>query len=217
MPMPATLTLIGSGIVIGLVTAAPIGGVNLLCIRRTLNAGPLNGFLAGLGAAAGDGLFALIVLYGHSAIADLFVRSEHVLRYLGGAFLFALGVYTYFADPARAEARRRPRWSMRASGDLPHTMAATFFLTITNPATLIAFTAIFAGFSEQLGLGPELANPAIIVASVFTGSALWWLILAVLVELFHGQIGERWLARVNHITGAIIALLGLSVFAAALL
>jgi threonine/homoserine/homoserine lactone efflux protein len=214
--MPDQIVLIGSGIVIGLVTAAPIGGVNLICIRRTLSSGPLNGFLAGLGAATGDGLFALLATYGHSAIADLFVRSEHTLQYLGAAFLLALGIYTYFADPARAEERRRPRWSMRTSDDLPHTMVATFLLTITNPATLIAFTAIFASLGDRLGLAPDVSHSGLVTAAVFAGSALWWLVLAVVVELFHGQIGEHWLARVNHITGAVITILGVGVLVAAL-
>ena len=214
--MPDAIVLIGVGIVIGLVTAAPIGGVNLICIRRTVGAGPLNGFLSGLGAAAGDGLFALLATYGHSAIADLFVRSEHTLQYLGGAFLLALGIYTYFADPARAQERRRPRWSMRTTDDLPHTMVATFLLTITNPATLIAFTAIFASLGDRLGLTPDVSHSGLVTAAVFSGSALWWLILAVVVETFHGQIGEHWLARVNHITGAVIALLGVGVLIAAL-
>jgi threonine/homoserine/homoserine lactone efflux protein len=214
--MPDQIVLIGSGIVIGLVTAAPIGGVNLICIRRTLSSGPLNGFLAGLGAATGDGLFALLATYGHSAIADLFVRSEHTLQYLGAAFLLALGIYTYFADPARAEERRRPRWSMRMTDDLPHTMVATFLLTITNPATLIGFTAIFASLGDRLGLTPDVSHSGLVTAAVFAGSAMWWLILAVVVELFHGQIGEHWLARVNHITGAVITILGVGVLVAAL-
>ena len=213
--MPDLVLLIGGGIAIGLVTAAPIGGVNLICIRRTLGAGPLNGFLSGLGAATGDGVFALLATYGHSALADLFVRSEHTLQYLGSAILFGLGVYTYFADPARAEARR-PRWSMRTTDDLPHTMVATFLLTISNPATLIAFTAIFASLGDRLGITPDMRHSAIVTAAVFSGSALWWLVLAIMVEHFHGQIGERWLSRVNHITGAVIALLGVGVFIAAL-
>src|SRR4051812_39752681 len=45
------LFLFGSGIIIGLIVAAPIGPVNLICIRRTLAYGALNGFVSGLGAA----------------------------------------------------------------------------------------------------------------------------------------------------------------------
>jgi len=40
------LVLISSGIIIGLVVAAPIGPVNLICIRRTLVYGTVNGFFS---------------------------------------------------------------------------------------------------------------------------------------------------------------------------
>jgi len=47
------LVIIVSGVAIGLILAAPIGPVNLICIRRTLAFGPVNGFVSGLGAALG--------------------------------------------------------------------------------------------------------------------------------------------------------------------
>ena len=59
--------LIFSGIIIGLIVAAPIGPVNLICIRRTFAYGPVNGFLSGLGAALGDGVFAVITGFGFTA------------------------------------------------------------------------------------------------------------------------------------------------------
>ena len=56
------LWLIFSGIGMGLVAAVPVGPVNIICIRRTFAFGPLNGFLSGLGAALGDGVFAAITV-----------------------------------------------------------------------------------------------------------------------------------------------------------
>src|SRR5271154_7403839 len=57
-----------SGVVIGLTVALPIGPVNLICIRRTLALGPVNGFVSGLGAALGDGVFAIITAFGFTAV-----------------------------------------------------------------------------------------------------------------------------------------------------
>jgi len=54
------LLLIFSGFLMGLIAAVPIGPVNLICVRRTFAFGPLNGFVSGLGAALGDGIFAAI-------------------------------------------------------------------------------------------------------------------------------------------------------------
>lgn len=58
----------------------------------------------------------------------------------------------------------------------------TFFLTITNPLTILSFIAIFAG----LRLGETDGNyfsATIMVLGVFTGSAAWWLTLSSGVSL----------------------------------
>src|SRR4051812_46383029 len=63
--------LIMSGVVMGLIAAVPIGPVNLICIRRSFAFGPLNGFVSGLGAALGDGLFAAVMGFGLTWIAQM--------------------------------------------------------------------------------------------------------------------------------------------------
>ncbi len=42
------------GLAAGLIIAAPVGPVNLLCIRRTLEKGWKSGVVSGLGAALAD-------------------------------------------------------------------------------------------------------------------------------------------------------------------
>jgi hypothetical protein len=54
---------------------------------------------------------------------------------------------------------------------------ATFFLTLTNPMTIISFAAVYAG----LGIGHDNSsvNGALITTlGVFLGSAIWWMILS---------------------------------------
>lgn len=48
--------LIPVGIVIGILVAAPVGPVNVLCIQRAVERGFWGGVAAGLGAVLGDGL-----------------------------------------------------------------------------------------------------------------------------------------------------------------
>ena len=45
------LAVLVRGILLGIVIAAPVGPIGLLCIRRSLNDGRLMGFVTGLGAA----------------------------------------------------------------------------------------------------------------------------------------------------------------------
>ena len=55
--MLADLELTMRGLVAGLIIAAPVGPVNVLCIQRTLEKGWRSGLLSGLGAALADTLY----------------------------------------------------------------------------------------------------------------------------------------------------------------
>ena len=49
------LIVLVQGIVLGFAIAAPVGPIGLLCIRRTIQHGPLMGFFTGFGAAIAAG------------------------------------------------------------------------------------------------------------------------------------------------------------------
>ena len=89
--------LVISGIVIGLIVAVPIGPVNLICIRRTLAFGPINGFVSGLGAAVGDTVFAIVTGFGLTVIAQLIEGYSTYIELVGGAMLIYFGIHTYVA------------------------------------------------------------------------------------------------------------------------
>ncbi len=93
------LALIGGGLIIGIMVAAPIGPVNLICIRRTLAYGPLNGFLAGLGAALGDGVFAVIAGFGLTAAGGLITGMSFWLQLCSAILLIVYGVAIMRAIP----------------------------------------------------------------------------------------------------------------------
>ena len=202
------LRLMIGGVLIGLVVAAPIGPVNLVCIRRTLTFGPLNGFLSGLGAALGDGIFAIVASFGLSAVSDIVMHYESWFKVPGGLLLVALGAHTYYHEPIQLNGRDKSN-GLAGAQDLPHTVASTFVLTVTNPATLVAFTAIIAGGANDLGYQHTAPAAGLFVLAVISGSALWWFLLTLLIGFLHGQISSAWLDRINKISGALIGLSGL--------
>ena len=51
--------IIPVGLIIGILVAAPVGPVNVLCIQRAIERGFWGGVAAGIGAVLGDGLIAL--------------------------------------------------------------------------------------------------------------------------------------------------------------
>jgi threonine/homoserine/homoserine lactone efflux protein len=202
--------LIVSGVVIGLVLAVPIGPVNLICIRRTLAFGPVNGFVSGLGAALGDTIFAIVTGFGLTVIAQLIRGYASILELSGGCMLIYFGVHTFVS---KVETRIADKIAVREKGasTLVRAMASTFALTITNPATLLGFAALFAGLGGLAGGHPDLISAAFVVVGVAGGSTLWWLVLTTIVGLFHASINDHVMAIINRGSGVAVVGFGLAV------
>lgn len=183
------------GLLLGFSIAAPVGPIGVLCIRRTLADGRLTGFLTGLGAATADMLYGAVAAFGLTAAMNLLVGLQFWLRAVGGLFLLYLGIRTFFARPASESA------SARATG-LFSAYLSTFFLTVTNPMTILAFLGIFSAILPAPGGGAS--SPLSLVLGVFLGSALWWLALSGLVGIFRERFTPAWMVWVNRISGTII-------------
>ena len=185
------------GLVIGFMVAVPVGPIGVLCINRALVYGRLSGLISGLGVATADALAASIAVLGLTLISNILMSQEVWLRLIGGGLLCYLGVRTFLS-----RAMEQPA-SPKESG-LVGAFASAFFLTFTNPVTISSFVAIFAAFG--LGsLGDNTISTATLILGVFTGSALWWVILGfglrVLGTCFNPS-GLRWVSRIS---GVIIA------------
>jgi len=190
------------GLLIGFSIAAPVGPIGVLCIRRTLTRGRLSGYVSGLGAATADSIYGSIAGFGLAFISNFLVSQQVWLRLAGGVFLCYLGIRTFLAKPAGPAA---PAKENNLLGDY----ASTFFLTLTNPMTIIAYVAVFAGLGLA-GARNTYASAGILVLGVFTGSFLWSFSLCSAVGFFREKFNQRGLAWVNRIAGIIIT--GFGVF-----
>jgi len=184
------------GVVIGFSIAAPVGPIGVLCIRRTLAEGRVSGLLSGLGAATADGMYGVIAAFGLTYVSNILIGYQSSIRLVGGLFLCYLGLKTYFSRPAETPA-------MAKGEGLSGAYASTLVLTLTNPMTILSFTAVFAG----LGLGTatgDYGSAALLVLGVFSGSAAWWLILSGGVSLFRSKFTPQTLGWVNKAAGIVI-------------
>jgi threonine/homoserine/homoserine lactone efflux protein len=193
------LLLLLQGILLGLSIAAPVGPIGFLCIRRTLAYGRWVGLCSGLGAATADGFYGGVAAYGLAFVSQFLEAQSVVLRIVGGIFLCYLGITTFLAKPSP-----EPKTTTRTS--LMGAFLSTLVLTLTNPATILSFVLIFAGFAPT-GLGYRDAT--VLVLSVFLGSALWWFILSSGVSLFRSQLTPERLRWVNRVFGVLITGFGI--------
>ncbi|NJO77887.1 MAG: LysE family translocator [Cyanobacteria bacterium RM1_2_2] len=193
------------GLLIGFSIAVPVGPIGILSIRRSLNEGWLVGLLTGLGAATADAIYGCIAGYGLTVVSTFLVNQALGLRLIGGLFLCYLGVKTVMAEPPTKPATSAA--SSQKSG-LLSAYFSTVFLTLTNPMTILAFTAVFAG----LGLATSnrnFADATALVIGVFIGSALWWVMLSSSVSLLRSRFKLHHLKWFNRISGLILLVFGI--------
>ena len=204
--MDASLLL--RGLVVGFSIAAPVGPIGVLCIRRTLADGRAAGLVSGLGAVTADAIYGSIAGFGLTFISGFLLSQTGWLRLSGGAFLLLLGVRTLLSRPAERPAA--------ASGTgLARAYASTFLLTLTNPATILSFAAVFAGLglanvTTAVPQGTRYLAAGLLVLGVFFGSALWWLLLSGGVSVFRSRFDARAMRWVNRLSGVVIAAFGIA-------
>ena len=189
--------LLARGIILGFTIAAAIGPISLLVIRRTIADGRVVGLVSGMGVATADATYGAIAAFGLGAITDILVGGQRILGLVGGLFLLWLAWRTARAvptDPATTTEQRR---------GLAGAYLSILALTLTNPMTILAFAALFAG----LGIAPgNVAGAASLTLGVFLGSSTWWLALTLTVAAVRPRVTKTWLGRINIASGIVIGL-----------
>jgi len=201
--MELALAPLLASIALGVAIAAPIGPVNLICVRRTLTTGWPLGFASGLGAALADGAFAAIAAGGIGLVPALLSAHFGELQLVGGIALVVIGIATALAPLPAA-----PQAAATAAGvrGLAAASVSTFLLTLANPVPLLSLAVAFAALEFEGVRGSATAR----VAGVLAGSLLWWLALASVIGWARGRIATEWLRLVNPLAGAAIALFGVA-------
>jgi threonine/homoserine/homoserine lactone efflux protein len=74
-------------------------------------------------------------------------------------------------------------------------------LTLSNPATILSFVAVFGVLAGQ---GAPV-SPWSMIAGVGLGSALWWLLLTAGVSRLHAHLDTRARRWVNRVSAGLLA------------
>lgn len=197
------LALFLKSLIIGFAIAAPVGPIGVLCIQRSLRDGFKVGLMTGMGATLVDGVYGLVAGLGLTAVSSLLVAQQFWIQLIGGLFLIYLGIKILLTAPRKqvtAGNSDRSPW---------HACATTFFLTLTNPMTILSFIAVFAG----LGLGSTsiyYTHAVLLVVGITIGSACWWLLLSGGVAfILHHRVGPKGLRVINALSGIIMLVFGI--------
>jgi threonine/homoserine/homoserine lactone efflux protein len=198
------------GMLVGIIIAVPTGPVGVLCIRRTIFDGRLSGLASGLGAASADAVFGIIAGFGLTVVSDWLLGYQDWLRFGGAVFLLYVGIAAFLTDPVAGTRTERDPEGLFAD------YASAFALTITNPITILAFVAIFAGIGFG-GREATLGRGAILVLGVWLGSLLWWVGLAFGAGLVRQSFERHHLVWINRGSGGILVLSGVALLSSLVL
>ncbi|MEI6361117.1 MAG: LysE family translocator [Actinomycetes bacterium] len=198
--MGANAALFARMLVIGLVVAAPVGAMAVLCIQRVLAHGWRAGMATGGGIATADAIYAGLAAFGVTAVSHWLIDYQTVLRIVGGAVLIWLGWRAIRTPPAHEAAQSADSTRLGAL------YSSAVGLTLTNPMTIMAFAAIFAGAGlvTQTGTGSAL----IVTVGVGCGSLAWWLALTTGVWAVRHAVSDRSMRIVNRVSGGVLVAFG---------
>lgn len=180
-----------------------MGPIGILCIQRTLNKGRRSGFFTGVGAAASDLFYCLLVGLGISLVTDFIADHVNILQIIGSVILIVYAIYMIMHNPVSQITenidQRNDQWRDMGTG---------FLFTLSNPLIMFLIIPLFARFGFPL---PEYRFYHIIIgyASIVLGALIWWSVITFFVDKVrtHFNIRSMWL--INRIIGSIILILSL--------
>ncbi len=193
------------GLLVGIIVSAPMGPIGVLCVQKTVNKGRAIGFLSGLGAATADTVYAVLAAFGVTFITNFLSKNQELFQVVGIMVLIFLGFRMIFNNPVKQY--RYHRTSSKKMSAL-RDYVSVFFLTISNPLTIIFFGAAFT----MLGLLTQIEgqrNNLLLVAGIFAGASLWWFALTYIVNIFRKKFRLRNIFILNRASGIIIVFLSI--------
>jgi putative LysE/RhtB family amino acid efflux pump len=197
--------LLAKGFLLGIAVAAPVGPIGTLCINRTIERSFWQGVATGIGGALGDTLFAIAAAAGFAAMQDILREISLPLKLVGGVLILIIGIQTLKPRPPKVVK------TGDVASDIARVTLSTFLLTITNPATLFGFVALFAGAGLADTGG---TSPFFLVAGVFIGSLSWCFMLCGAVRWMHKKLPDHFTTWISK--GTAILLIGFGLVSLAL-
>ena len=180
-----------------------MGPVGILCIQRTLNSGRNSGFFTGVGAAASDLFYCLLVGLGISLVTDFIADHVNVLQIIGSIILIMYAIYMIMHNPVS-----QIKENLDQRDDYLRDMVTGFLFTLSNPLIMFLIIPLFARFSFPL---PEYKFYHIIIGYAFivAGALLWWAVITFFVDKVRSHFNIRSMWLINRIIGSIILFLSL--------
>lgn len=196
-----TFTLILKALLVGVVNAAPIGPVGLMCLRKNSVHDRWQGLCAAAGMAVAYGIISFCVLFGLKKIMTVLEDYRVPLQAVGGLALIFLGWRGWTSRPKEEKPNKS---ASRYLGEFSATFAMTFF----NPVPFATFTVILATFKIVAG-NMDLISDVHFAFWVFFGTLGFWLLVNQGLHMVRKHSTTEWCRWISH--GSAIAMMAFGV------
>ena len=185
---------------VGVIAGVPLGPIFVMVVQRTLCHGRKAGVMVGLGAAAGDMLYAAVGLLTLSLVERFVEKHQGLIMLLGGVLIALVGVSIFRREVNVELPPDRRNLS-------PWTCALQAFVsTLSNPGALALILTMLATLKvggEALGV-PDVA----LAPAVGAGEWLYWLAVVYLLARFI-HLDTRTLRTLSRVAGVLVCVFAL--------
>lgn len=204
------MSLFISGFLIGLSLVLQLGTGNLGLIRTGVKKGFFPAFIFSLGCAAGDGLYALLAVYG---VALLLQSSSifQIVMWAGGTLMLCYLAFHAFKDTIYPKELNFTQEGIEKTSLLAYFFTG-FVLVITSPTGLIWFATV-AGSVVSSAIGD--ANDQSLLPFIYgfiTVSVLWGAVLAYVSSIGGKIMGNKMMRLFSFISGILFLYFAIFVF-----
>ncbi|MFC0407271.1 LysE family translocator [Roseomonas elaeocarpi] len=190
-----------TGTMLGLSVAAPFGPISLLCVQRSILAGPWLGVATGLGAACVQGLYAAFAISGAGIAATYLAEWGQAVRLISAALLIVLGTRVLLRRPPVAQTLSRPRAHVA--------FASSFSVALCNPLTVLPYLLVASSAATIEAADAPLT--AWSIPGVLVGATAWYAAVSTAAAMFRSSLSEGATRVLNHAAGTLLIGFGLMV------
>ncbi|WP_316571588.1 LysE family transporter [Neobacillus sp. YIM B06451] len=197
------MTVYLSYILLGLSLAAPIGPINAAQLDRGIRYGFWHSWLTGVGAAAADGIYMIIVYAGVVNFIDtpivqtfLWLFGAFVLLYTGVESLINIKGLTISGNN-----KKEPLIKSFMSG---------FLMSLSNPLTILFWLGIYGSVLAKTAATSGHGQLILYSAAIFSGLLIWDISMATLATGAKRYLTSAFLTAISVISG--LSLIGFGLY-----
>jgi len=187
------------GLIAGYGVAIPLGPIAVLIMTLGFQRGFKTAASGAAGAATADLLYAAVAALAGTTIGDMLMPYAKPVRFLSGAILIIIGLRLLRNSERTRSGSENDSVPQSHNGFRAYGLILG--LTLTNPLTVLYFTALILGL--QSNILATTADKMFFVGGVSISSFSWQLTLATIGTL----IGKKISQRAKIITSVLAALL----------